>query len=104
LNSFENVSVNKEANVYFDGKVVSYGVTFEDGTFKTLGVMQVGEYEFGTAKAEIMEILNGELEVTLPDATEAITIKGGESFNVPENSKFKVVVKELSDYCCSYID
>jgi len=103
VSSFKNVEVTKEANVYFEGKVVSYSIGFEDGVIKTLGVMQIGEYEFSTADAEIMDILNGELDVTLPGANEAVTIKGGESFEIPANSKFSVNVKSVTDYCCHYI-
>ena len=103
MSSFKNVEVTKSANIYFDGKVVSYSVNLGNNEVKTLGVMQVGEYEFSTNDAEIMDILNGELELTLPDATETMTIKGGESFEVPANSKFKVNVKSVTDYCCHYI-
>ena len=60
---FENVTVVKAANIYFDGKVTSRTVLFADGTKKTLGVMLPGDYEFGTAEKEIMEILAGEMDV-----------------------------------------
>jgi uncharacterized protein YaiE (UPF0345 family) len=102
MQDFKNVTVTAEGNSYFDGAVTSRKLTFEDGSIKTLGFMQVGEYEFGTEVAELMEILSGELEVKLPDSDEWITIKGGESFNVDANSKFGVKVKSLTDYCCSY--
>lgn len=62
-----------------------------------------GEYEFGTDEKEIMEILDGDLLVQLPGNPEWKEIKGGQSFEVPANSKFKLNVKKLSDYCCSYI-
>ena len=42
--SFENVTIVKKANVYFDGKVTSRTVLFADGTRKTLGIMMPGEY------------------------------------------------------------
>lgn len=48
---FENVTVIKKANVYFDGKVTSRTVLFPDGSRKTLGFMLPGEYEFNTAPA-----------------------------------------------------
>ena len=48
MSQFENVTVLKKANVYFDGKVTSRTVLFADGTKKTLGIMLPGEYEFGT--------------------------------------------------------
>ena len=35
MSQFENVTVVKKANVYFDGKVTSRTVLFADGTKKT---------------------------------------------------------------------
>jgi len=100
---YKNVSIVKKANVYFDGKVTSRTVIFEDGEKKTLGIMMPGEYEFGTEEKEIMEILGGEMDVLLPNEANWQTISGGQSFEVPKNSKFKLVVKQITDYCCSYI-
>lgn len=104
MSEFSNVTVVKKANIYFDGKVASHSVLFADGSKKTLGVMQPGEYEFSTGKAEIMEILSGELELMLPGGAAWQTVVGGESFNVPANSSFTMKVKTVADYCCSFID
>jgi uncharacterized protein YaiE (UPF0345 family) len=41
--------------------------------------------------------------VKLPGSNEWLAIKGGESFNVPADSKFQVNVKTITDYCCSYL-
>jgi purine/pyrimidine-nucleoside phosphorylase len=103
MSQFENVSVIKAANVYFEGRVTSRSIVFPDGSKKSLGVMLPGEYEFSTAEKEIMEILSGELEVMLPDSTEWQAVKGGEAFEVPPSSKFTVKVSGLTDYCCSFI-
>lgn len=103
MTTFENVTVVKKANVYFEGRVTSRTIRFADGSRKSLGVMLPGEYEFGTAEKEIMEILSGELEVMLPGASQWQAIKGGESFDVQPSSRFKVNVKTLTDYCCSFI-
>ena len=65
--------------------------------------MLPGEYEFGTDQAELMEIASGDLEVKLPESNEWQTIKGGEHFNVPANSKFQLKVSSVVDYCCSYL-
>lgn len=100
---FKNVTVVKKANIYFDGKVTSRTVLFPDGSKKTLGVMVPGNYEFGTAEREIMEILAGKLEVKLPGDAGWRKVHGGESFEVPAQSKFKLKVTELTDYCCSFI-
>lgn len=104
MSKFENVTVAKAANIYFEGLVTSRTIIFPDGSKKSLGIMFPGEYNFGTAKKEIMEILSGELEVLLPGDSQWLTVKGGAAFNVPADSSFKVKVLALTDYCCSYID
>jgi purine/pyrimidine-nucleoside phosphorylase len=103
MSHFTDVTVVKKANVYFDGKVTSRTVLFPDGSKKTLGIMMPGEYEFGTAEKEVMEILAGDLDVLLPGAPEWKTVSAGEMFEVPPDSKFSLKVKSLTDYCCSYI-
>ena len=101
--SFKNVEVDITGNSYFDGAVTSRTLHFEDGNKKTLGFMQIGEYEFGTDSAEFMEITSGDVEVLLPDASEWVRLKSGANFNVPEKSNFKIKVHEVTDYCCSYL-
>ena len=103
MNQFENVTVVKKANVYFNGKVTSRTVVFADGRKKTLGIMLPGEYDFGTEAAELMEIVSGSLEVLLPGETEWRSVKGGESFQVPGKARFQLRVGEVTDYCCSYL-
>lgn len=103
MSQFNDVSVVKKANVYFDGKVTSRTVLFPDGSKKTLGIMMPGEYEFGSAEKEVMEILDGELDVLLPGTAEWKTVGAGETFEVAPDSKFSLKVKSLTDYCCSYI-
>jgi uncharacterized protein YaiE (UPF0345 family) len=99
---FKNVTVVKKANVYFNGNVVSRTVIFPDGSKKTLGVMQPGEYEFSTVDREVMEILSGELEYQVAGEKAWKSVKGGGSFEVPANAKFTMRVLTLSDYCCSF--
>ncbi len=103
MTEFKNVTVIKKANIYFDGKVTSRKVVFADGTFKTLGIMLEGDYEFGTADKEIMEILSGDLDVLIDKKIGWQKITTGDSFEVPANSKFKLKVNKITDYCCSYI-
>jgi uncharacterized protein YaiE (UPF0345 family) len=104
MSQFDNVSVVKKANVYFDGKVTSRTVQFADGTHKTLGIMMPGEYEFGTSQKEIMEILAGELTVFLPGSDKWLEISGTGEFEVPANASFKLKVTQVTDYVCSYLD
>ena len=103
MSEFNNVSVVKKANVYFGGNVSSRTVKFADGTMKTLGFMLPGEYTFNTADKEIMDIIDGDLEVLLPDSDQWQKITGGKSFNVPANAKFTVKIMTPTDYCCSFI-
>ena len=103
MSEFTNVTVVKKANIYFDGKVVSHTVLFADGSKKTLGIMQAGEYEFSTGAAEIMEILSGNLEWQMKGESAWQKIVGGEAFNVPANSVFLMKVPVVTDYCCSFV-
>ncbi|QYY36543.1 pyrimidine/purine nucleoside phosphorylase [Ruficoccus sp. ZRK36] len=103
MSEFSNVTVVREANVYFGGKVVSRNVLFADGTRKTLGYMMPGEYTFDTGAAEIMEVLGGEMTVLLPGQSEWQTFTVGQSYDVPANSSFSLKISgDGADYCCSY--
>ncbi|HBE76182.1 MAG TPA: hypothetical protein DDW65_00105 [Firmicutes bacterium] len=103
MDRFENVTIVKKANAYFSGKVTSRTVLFGNGERKTLGIMLPGEYEFGTGDKELMEILAGRLDVLLPGNEQWLTFQDGGTFEVPANSKFKLKITELTDYCCSYV-
>lgn len=102
MSEFKNVSVVKKANVYFNGKVVSRTIRLADGSVKTLGFMQTGDYEFNTDAPELMEILSGRCLVQLSTASGSIEVQAGQSFNVPGKSKFKIKVLVPTDYCCSF--
>jgi uncharacterized protein YaiE (UPF0345 family) len=102
MSQFTNVTVVKQANVYFDGKVTSRAVLFPDGTKKTLGIMLPGEYEFSTSQKEEMDILAGKLDYKL-SGQEWVTIDGKGVFYVPANESFQLKVHTVADYCCSYL-
>jgi len=104
MTEFKSVTIIKKANIYFDGNVASRTVVFPDGSRKTLGIMLPGEYEFNTDQKEIMEILSGDLDISLPGEDGWKTIGGGGSFEVPAKSRFGLKVKTITDYCCSFID
>ena len=104
MDNYKNVDVDKLANVYFEGKVVSRNIFLNDGSKKTLGVMLPGEYEFNTESRELMEIISGKLNLKLKDENDWKLISDGMEFNVPKNSLFKVKVLELVNYTCSYFD
>lgn len=103
MSEFNDVTVVREANVYYEGKVTSRKVIFADGSYKTLGIMLPGEYEFPTGVAEVMEMLGGEAEVLLPGETEWRKVATGDSFEVPAEAKFGLKVITTMDYCCTYL-
>ena len=103
MESIKNVELVRKANIYYDGNVTSRTFIEANGDKKTLGIMMVGEYTFGTNDAELMEIIAGECEVRLKDSTEWKTYTENTSFNVPANSSFDIKVKVITDYCCSFI-
>jgi purine/pyrimidine-nucleoside phosphorylase len=103
MSEFNNVSVVKKANVYFGGNVSSRTIRFADDSLKTLGFMLPGEYTFNTADKELMEIIDGDLDVLLPGTDQWQRVTGGESFNVPANAAFTVKINIPTDYCCSFI-
>lgn len=102
MEKFNNVSVLKNANIYFGGNVTSRTVIFADGSKKTLGIMMPGSYQFGASENELMEITNGDVEILLAGKDKWETIKSGGSFRVDANTKFDIKVNTVTDYCCSY--
>ena len=99
---FDNVSVQKTANVYFEGKCVSHSLTLADGTKKSVGVILPATLTFNTGAPEIMEVLQGQCSVTLAGETSSQTYGAGQSFNVPGNSSFVIVVTETLHYVCHF--
>ena len=88
-------------NNYFDDKVTS--IAFQTATLPaTVGVMEIGEYEFGTSEFETMSVVSGALTVKLPESDEWQTFNAGEQFTVEANQKFQVKVDVESAYLCTY--
>ena len=88
-------------NEYFGGKVKSIGLNNGNGKC-TVGVMDIGEYEFGTSTIEYMTVISGALKVLLPDAIEWKVFPAGETFIVAANTKFQLKVAEQTAYLCQY--
>jgi uncharacterized protein YaiE (UPF0345 family) len=102
MTQFDNVSVVKKANVYFDGKCVSHTVLFPDGTKKTVGVIFPSTLTFNTGAPEVMELNAGLCRIRLQGEQEWKTYRGGEFFSVPGNSSFDIETLELLDYTCHF--
>ena len=102
MSQFDNVSVVKKANVYFDGKCVSHTVQFADGTRKSVGVILPSSLVFNTGAPEIMELNAGRCRVRLKGESEWTEYQGGQSFKVPGNSSFEIETQETLDYVCHF--
>lgn len=101
--SFSDVQVSTKANVYFDGKVVSHTLRFNDGTKKTLGLIYPGEYHFDTGAPELMQIVAGSCRVRLAGESEWRPYEAGGAFRIAGNSGFDIVVDAgITEYVCSF--
>lgn len=103
MNQFDQVSVVKQANIYFDGKCVSHTVLFADGSKKTIGVIFPSKLVFNTGLPEVMEINSGVCKVKLAGEADWKTYRAGEQFSVPGNSSFDIETVETLDYVCNFV-
>lgn len=90
-----------KTNEYFDGKVKSIAFSTAKG-LATIGVMAVGDYEFGTSTVELMTVTSGKLTVLLPDSDDWKDYGPRETFTVQANQKFKLKVSQETSYLCEY--
>ena len=102
MSQFDNVSVDKKGNVFFDGKCVSHSVLFADGTRKTVGVILPSTLTFNVGVPEVMEITSGTCRVKLGDAPAFETFAAGSQFSVPANGRFVIEADEVVNYVCSF--
>ena len=100
--TLDGVSVNPQANVYFDGKCVSHGITLADGTKKSVGVILPATLTFNTGAAEIMECVAGACEYKLAGTDAWVTSTAGQKFSIPANSKFDIRVTDAYPYICHF--
>ena len=102
MSQLQNVSVDKGANIYFDGLCVSHTVTTAEGERKSVGVIFPATLTFGTEAPEVMELVAGRCRVKLPGSDDWQEFAGGEQFSVPGNSNFEIEVTETLQYVCHF--
>lgn len=89
-------------NGYFEGKVQSVG--FErNGRRATVGVVDVGEFHFGTDAPERMTVVSGELWAKLPGDSAWRPFAAGTTFEVPGKSGFDVKASAPAAYLCEFL-
>jgi len=96
------VTVHTQANVYFDGKCISHGITLADGSKKSVGVILPSTLTFNTAAPEIMECVAGSCEYKLPGSDTWVKSGVGERFSVPSNTRFEIRTTEPYHYICHF--
>lgn len=98
----DGVTVTTQASVYFDGKCVSHGITYPDGTKKLVGVVLPASLTFNTGAPEIMECVAGGCEYKLAGTDVWLTSGPGEQFAIPGNSSFDIRVTTPYHYICHF--
>jgi uncharacterized protein YaiE (UPF0345 family) len=89
-------------NSYFDGRVQSLGFT-RHGRRLTAGVIEPGEYHFGTDAPERMTVVSGELQAKFDGTATWVTYPAGTSFEVAGKSGFDVKSAAPAAYVCEFL-
>jgi uncharacterized protein YaiE (UPF0345 family) len=99
---FESVSVDKKANVFFDGRCVSHTVHLPDGSRKSVGVILPSKLHFDTKAPEVMELIEGRCRVEIAGSGKTVEYRGGQRFEVPADSGFTIETLETLHYVCHF--
>ena len=91
-----------EHNSYFEGKVQSVGYE-RYGRRATVGVVDAGEFHFGTEAPERMTVLSGELWARLPGEEAFRAFPAGTAFEVAGKSGFDVKASAPAAYLCEFL-
>ncbi len=87
-------------NRYFEDRVQSLGFSDGDGD-ATVGVIEPGEYAFGTSRQETMTVVSGVLWYRVP-GKEWLSAAKDERFAVPAGVTFEVKAEAPVAYLCRY--
>ncbi len=87
-------------NRYFDDRVQSLGFSDAEGD-ATVGVLDPGEYAFGTSREERMTVVSGVLWYRVP-GKEWLSAAAGEGFAVAAGVTFEVKADGPVAYLCRY--
>jgi uncharacterized protein YaiE (UPF0345 family) len=98
---FDQVSVGKKANVFFDGKCVSHTVTLPNGVRKSVGVVLPSTLRFDLSTKEIMEVVDGNAFVSINGAPE-VEFKAGQSWEVEKRGYFIIRAESPVHYVCHF--
>lgn len=89
-------------NRYFDDQVQSIG--FErHGQRQTVGVIDRGEFHFGTGAPERVTVVSGALEIRVDGSSEWRHYPAGTAFEVAGQSGFDVRAAAPAAYLCEFL-
>ena len=89
-------------NTYFEGAVQSVG--FErNGRSMSVGVIDAGEFHFGTDAPERMTVTSGELSIKRDGESDWTVYAAGTAFEVAGKSGFDVKAAAPAAYLCEYL-
>lgn len=98
---FEQVTVNKKANVFFDGKCVSHTVTLTSGERKSVGVILPSTLRFDLSTREVMEVVDGTAHVSINGTAEQ-AYAAGQSWTVEAGGYFIIRAEAPVHYVCHF--
>ena len=81
---------------------MSHGITYPDGTRKSVGVVLPATLSFNTGAPEVMECVAGSCEYRLAGSDAWLTSGPGDKFSIPANSSFDIRVAEAYHYICHF--
>ncbi|MFC2169385.1 pyrimidine/purine nucleoside phosphorylase [Acidobacteriota bacterium] len=90
-----------KVNEYYDGKIKSLSFEMPDGP-ASVGVIAIGEYEFGTSTKEFLTVTSGKLIIKEEESPEWIEYGPNETFVIDANKKFYIKAEEITSYLCLY--
>ncbi len=98
---FDQVSVGKKANVFFDCKCVSHTVTLPGRERKSVGVIWPSTLRFDVTTKEVMEVVDGNAFVSINGAPE-VEFKAGQSWEVEKGGYFIIRAEAPVHYVCHF--
>lgn len=87
---FEHVSIPKKANIFADGKCISYQLTFPGGEVKAMGVVMPGGVTFAADTDETFEVVEGKGRISIGPNGGWTDFTGGQRFHVNAQERFEV--------------
>jgi uncharacterized protein YaiE (UPF0345 family) len=98
---FDQVTVNKKANVFFEGKCISHTVTLANGERKSVGVILPSTLRFDLTTKEVMEVVDGTAHVSINGAPEQ-PFAAGQSWTVEAGGYFVIRAEQAVHYVCHF--